>query len=141
MFNALNSRAYFEEIIILYPNHWDEYCFSNKSNIVTSTHVIDLCSTDVTLENEVHPIFGSSIRTKQFGQCGDGGKQIYINKNELLNRNAKEFGKEFVQNWAKYRYGVFDEYGFLNDKIYPKCYVEDEIQVTGCSEISLIAKG
>ena len=29
----------------------------------------------------------------------------------------------FVHEWAHYRYGVFDEYGWMDDPIYPLFYV------------------
>lgn len=32
--------------------------------------------------------------------------------------------RTFVKEWAKFRYGVFEEIGFPNDPIYPTSYSE-----------------
>jgi hypothetical protein len=46
-------------------------------------------------------------------------------------------GRPLVQQWAKYRYGIFDEVGYQSDPVYPLCYQSDhgQNQVTGCSDI------
>ena len=33
-------------------------------------------------------------------------------------------GKVFVHEWAKYRYGVFEEYGYPGDDRYPMFYYD-----------------
>jgi len=33
--------------------------------------------------------------------------------------SLKDRSKILINNWAKYRYGVFDEHGFLGDRLYP----------------------
>lgn len=42
-----------------------------------------------------------------------------------------------VAEWAKYRYGVFDEMGYSRDPVYPMCYMGDQSGMdftTGCSD-------
>jgi Calcium-activated chloride channel. len=48
-------------------------------------------------------------------------------------------GRSLVQQWAKYRYGVFDEVGYKSDPVYPTCYQGDrsQNQVTGCSDLPI----
>jgi hypothetical protein len=48
-------------------------------------------------------------------------------------------GRSLVQQWAKYRYGVFDEVGYKSDPVYPTCYQGDRghSQVTGCSDLPI----
>lgn len=41
-----------------------------------------------------------------------------------------------MKEWAKYRYGIFDEIGYRDDPVYPRCFhgIEDKPRVTGCSD-------
>lgn len=137
LYTALEGRAYFDEIIILTPDHWNQYCFTNKSHTFA---VVDNSKIDFILEGNVHPIHGISTWTKQYGQCGENGDNIFINIKSLQEQSIN-FGKELVRNWAKYRYGVFDEHGFQNDVIYPKCYFNDSLHITGCSDLNLKDNG
>lgn len=44
--------------------------------------------------------------------------------------------KALIQEWAKYRYGVFDESGFVGDDLYPACYTipgSEEVRATDCT--------
>ena len=42
--------------------------------------------------------------------------------------------RAFVHEWAKYRYGIFEEVGFANDPIYPMSYKENnERKPTACT--------
>lgn len=76
--------------------------------------------------------------TKQFGGCGEQGDQIYLS---YLSLKRSTINKELVREWAKYRYGVFDEKGYQNDQIYPKCYMTDKKHVTGCSDSPIYDNG
>lgn len=49
-----------------------------------------------------------------------------------------------VKEFAKYRYGVFDEQGYNNDPIYPMCYYDDQnnqAKLTGCSDFPIDDNG
>lgn len=51
-------------------------------------------------------------------------------------------GKALVHEWAKYRYGVFDEFGYNDDPIYPQCYHDHKTShLTGCSNIPMDTSG
>ena len=48
-------------------------------------------------------------------------------------------GRIIIAEWAKFRWGVFEEYGILGDSIYPPAYMEDnslyfDTQITQESE-------
>ena len=48
--------------------------------------------------------------------------------------------KVFVHEWAKFRYGIFDEFGFSGDDLYPNYYkVDGQMVPTGSSD--LLIKG
>ena len=36
-------------------------------------------------------------------------------------------GKVFVHEWAKFRYGLFEEYGYPGDDIYPMFYYDQNL--------------
>ena len=58
-----------------------------------------------------------------------------------LNYSMLEFGhpaKLFVEEWAKLRYGIFDEHGFIGDSLYPNFFHYDgQIFPTGTSDVTL----
>ena len=44
--------------------------------------------------------------------------------------------KSFVNEWMKFRYGIFEEYGFVNDIMYPNFfYANGNMVPTGTSNI------
>lgn len=46
--------------------------------------------------------------------------------------------RAFVKEWAKFRYGVFEELGFPNDPIYPTYYKQGgERKPTSCTNLPL----
>lgn len=59
--------------------------------------------------------------TVQFAGCGKPGLQIQLSSKFISKPPVSEEvnSKILLSNWAKFRYGVFDEHGFLNDKLYP----------------------
>lgn len=53
-------------------------------------------------------------------------------------------GRILVKEFAKYRYGVFDEQGYFNDPIYPMCFHDDQnkkVKITGCSDLNITDNG
>lgn len=49
-----------------------------------------------------------------------------------------------VKEFAKYRYGVFDEHGYDQDQVYPMCYKENDdepLKVTSCSDMTVHDNG
>lgn len=127
LFTALDGRAFFKSVTIIVPSKWSSNCIPNNSTIQTSNGE----KSDITIA-EQHPTYVDNIFTQQSGGCGEQGDQIYMSYESL---KRPTIGKEFVREWAKYRYGVFDEIGFKNDKIYPQCYTTDRQHVTGCSDL------
>nr|CAD7397190.1 unnamed protein product [Timema cristinae] len=62
---------------------------------------------------------------------------IYLSYKQL--KEPQDLDRLFVQQWAKYRYGVFDELGYVADPVYPICHQGDSgrSQITGCSDLSI----
>ena len=57
--------------------------------------------------------------TEQYGSCGSPGRRIHFSSYFFTNPVKIQHAKIFLKEWAKYRYGVFDEYGFIGDPMYP----------------------
>ena len=81
----------------------------------------------------------TSPYTQHSGVCGDMGdliifpEKFFTNWNNTLNKFINP-GKLFVKEWAKFRYGVFDDHGFAGDSLYPNFYkVQGKFLPTGTS--------
>ncbi|XP_077492300.1 calcium-activated chloride channel regulator 3A-1-like [Amblyomma americanum] len=78
--------------------------------------------------------------TTQVKPCGEQGEFIHLTPGflaTLTNSTAKRFINPeyvFVHEWAHFRYGVFDDYGSLNDSRYPLtfCY-NNTVRLNACS--------
>lgn len=59
--------------------------------------------------------------TIQLGGCGKAGLQIQLSTKFMTDASLtiEERSKILLSNWVKYRYGVFDEHGFIGDPMYP----------------------
>jgi hypothetical protein len=71
------------------------------------------------------PIYGSQPYTEQSRPCGQPGDRIRFSDTFFTDWNATRAtwgshpGKLLAREWAKLRYGVFDEHGFAADPLYP----------------------
>ena len=74
-----------------------------------------------------HPIYGSRPYTQQSRGCGQPGDYVGLPFNFLTtwNNTWENFGdpaKLFVKEWAKLRYGTFDELGFEGKITIKRCF-------------------
>ncbi|GFS82307.1 calcium-activated chloride channel regulator 2 [Nephila pilipes] len=130
---ATRDQTFFEEIVFAVPKKYrfalselewvsNEKYFANPDFIVTFE---DPFSNPYTLQNDA---------------CGRPGLRIHIPE-EFLSSKDTDKAKTLVKEWAKYRYGVFDESGFVGDELYPECYTipgTDLIEVTDCSDKEIV---
>ena len=91
-----------------------------------------------------HPIYRKSPFTQQSRGCGQSGDHIsmpyhfFTDWNTTMEVFGENPAKTFVHEWSKYRYGVFDEYGYPGDKLYPHYYkVQNEIVPTGSTDVKI----
>lgn len=108
------------------PTSWPSNCLPKNRTLTTSRGE----TSDITI-TVPHSIYRESVWTQQSGGCGEMGDQIYASYTAMKRITV---GRELVREWAKYRYGIFDEIGFANDPIYPKCYTMEKEHITGCSD-------
>ena len=91
--------------------------------------------------NDAH--FGSRPFTQQSRGCGDPGDFTAIPHEFLAawNNTWENFGdpaKLFVKEWAKLRYGIFDEFGFDGDLLYPSYFKwNGHLMPTGTTDVPL----
>ncbi|XP_058056126.1 calcium-activated chloride channel regulator 1-like [Anopheles bellator] len=134
LFNALDSRVYFGEVSVILPNHWPQSCIPYNQTRTSASGE----TSDVTIrpQTKAEP----SIWTQQYAGCGESGEQIFVDP-DILGRET--IWREFIREWAKYRYGVFDEIGYDRDPVYPRCYINDDhkVKLTGCSDAPVNDEG
>jgi calcium-activated chloride channel regulator 3/4 len=80
-------------------------------------------------------VYGDSPFTVQTGGCGDPGEYIQVSAQLLQQGNMEDIfgppGQVFVHEWAKYRYGVFEEHGYPGDEQYPMFFIKKTWTVNG----------
>ena len=90
-----------------------------------------------------HPIYGTRPYTQQSRGCGEPGDYIALPFTFLTtwNNTWEKFGdpaKLFVKEWSKLRYGIFDEFGFNGDPLYPNFYKwNGQLMPTGTTDAPL----
>lgn len=135
LFSALDSRAYLRSATVLLPPTWPDSCAS--STVISGSGE----APDVTVLPR-GPSRGR-IYTQQSLGCGEPGDQIYLSYESLMQRDLT-IARSLVKEFAKYRYGVFDEQGYYNDPIYPMCFYDDQKKQTkanGCSDLPINDNG
>ncbi|XP_057379893.1 calcium-activated chloride channel regulator 1-like isoform X2 [Daphnia carinata] len=115
LFQATGNRVYLKNIDILLPPAW-----TSSTALLTSKLSYQLA--DIRLTNE--PASGSLPYTLHSGKCGVNGNFITLPPEYLedIADNLKVQAKGLVQQWAQFRYGVFEEHGYPNDKLLPYFY-------------------
>ena len=81
-------------------------------------------------------VYGNSPFTVHTGGCGEPGEYMQVSSTFLLDYPAMADvfgppGQVFVHEWAKYRYGVFEEFGYPGDEKYPLFYFKAEWSASG----------
>ena len=84
--------------------------------------------------------------TQQSGQCGSRGDVIHFSSKYFTEYNTSfseegDPGKVFVREWAKYRYGVFDEIGFPGDTQYPNFFYTRDGKIKPTSAVNSVLTG
>ena len=122
------------------PSTWrDGQC---QETIVAPKGDTPYWDADVKIDT-AHPVHEDSPFTQQSQGCGQQGDFIQLSHKFLLNWNktSASWGnpaKLFAKEWSKFRYGIFDEYGFSGDNLYPNHFFHHgKILPTGSSNIPL----
>jgi len=87
-----------------------------------------------------HPFTGGKLPwTKQYKGCENESESIYVPVEFFkTDFDSSTRGRILLAEWAKFRYGVFEEYAYFADPRYPPCYsLQGKIFYTGCSNAAL----
>jgi hypothetical protein len=137
---ATDRRAHFGQVTIVLPASWSEA--KCRMTIATPTGNTPYKESEVDVVAELGPT-GSAPHTVQAGGCGEPGKVVRLPVQFLTqwNNSVTQWGppgRLLAREWAKLRYGVFDEFGFSGDPQYPNYFtVGGRIYPTGTSNAML----
>ncbi len=87
-----------------------------------------------------HPLASRLPWTKQYKGCENESDSVFVPLNFLNNSDfsSESRGKIFLHEWAKFRYGVFEEFGFYDDPVISPCYsMGGKDFFTGCTDVSM----
>lgn len=135
---ALNNKVYLKSATIVVPATWkDSSC---RDVILQPTGNVAIRDPDVLVDPE-HPIYGNSPYTQQSKGCGESGDFVSLPAEFLTkwNSTVQAFGdpaKIFVHEFVKHRFGIFDEFGFNHDKLFPNHFFHNgKLLPTGTTNV------
>ncbi|XP_050712037.1 calcium-activated chloride channel regulator 1-like isoform X2 [Eriocheir sinensis] len=128
MLRATQRRLYVAEVTILLPITW------------RNTQQYQEATTETYLNSKVrvlppNPIYGDQPFTVQPGGCGEPGLYLHLTPRYLGDGDVAcrwgDKGKALMREWARLRWGVFEEHGYKSDPVFPAYYwhaagVQDE---------------
>ncbi|XP_037082326.1 calcium-activated chloride channel regulator 4-like [Pollicipes pollicipes] len=134
LYTATNQRAFFSDVTVVVPSSWPRSCTgANPPGQATTESYL---TSDLRVST-THPVYGSAPWTHQSGQCGQPGAFVQFAA-DYVSEGTSDGSKAaaLVHEWAKYRWGVFEELGYAEDPLYPSFYQQTAGQwrPTGCSD-------
>ncbi|XP_076032311.1 LOW QUALITY PROTEIN: calcium-activated chloride channel regulator 4-like [Oratosquilla oratoria] len=123
LWKATSYRASLRSATVSLPRNW-------HTNTLTCSLLHPISPTAPTLQSHItvtreHPVFGSQPWTQQSRGCGQPGNYIHMG-DELLRRNQNESHVQaahlLLREWAKFRWGIFEEKGHEGDEVFPSSY-------------------
>ncbi|XP_037793177.1 calcium-activated chloride channel regulator 3A-1-like [Penaeus monodon] len=122
MLKATRNRAYLRDVTILVPSSWTHVEEEDPNEAVFLKQEDSDIRVDIP-----ESIYGDQPYTLQTAVCGSSGFYIhytpaYLTDDKLV-RLWGARGTSLVYEWAKLRWGVFDEVGYQDDPKYPAYYI------------------
>ncbi|XP_047476221.1 calcium-activated chloride channel regulator 4A-like [Penaeus chinensis] len=132
LFKASRQRAFFRDVKILLPKTWTNTSYDEAAlneNFEDSEIRVDARNV----------VYGDQPYTDQPGGCGVPGRYIHLTPEYLTDdAQAAWWGprnKTLVHEWAKLRWGVFDEIGYPHDPTFPLFYWNTQITADGIEDV------
>lgn len=123
LFRATHFRAYFRHVKILIPKSWVN---TPVNNTALSENYED---SEIRIDH-MNSVYKNQPYTHQPGGCGVSGKYIHLTPDYLTDMSQAAWwgprGKALLMEWAKLRWGVFDELGYPGDESFPLFYILDD---------------
>lgn len=138
MWSATEGRASLREVTVALPRAW-------RTDAITCALLTPLTATSSPTEGHIrvtatHPVFGTRPWTQQTQGCGRQGDFIQLGGDLLRaagNDSYAHAARMLLTEWAKFRWGVFDERGHTNDPLYPPTFRDPNTHqwaATGCAD-------
>jgi len=112
LFIASRNRAYYKQVKILLPQTWKNTPFDQP----LSGEFYETAEVRIDRPN---PVYGDAPYTVRGAGCGVPGSYIHITPSYLKNSTGGNVGKTTVHEWAKLRWGVYEEHGYPGDEQFP----------------------
>lgn len=138
LYEATAGVFYIKHANVLFPPSWRTYVISQ----LRKTYAQDgftYYEPDIRID-KANPLYHNKPYTLQPHGCGHLGKYIHLTPEYLIDDEAMETkSKNLVHQWAHLRYGVFDEFGYIGDHLYPRFYQHTKTNATptGCSNVPI----
>ncbi|XP_067892452.1 calcium-activated chloride channel regulator 1-like [Heterodontus francisci] len=128
LYRATKKQVYFSDVKILLPLTWPINSSLVQRPTTQSYEKADVIIADPYLK------YGDDPYTLQYGGCGEKGRYIHFTPNFILNNSLIAVygskGKILVHEWARFQWGVFEEY----NNLVPFYISEDGVsEATRCS--------
>ncbi|CAL4095825.1 unnamed protein product, partial [Meganyctiphanes norvegica] len=127
LFSTTEGHVSLRDVTIILPQTWKE-----DDLLCTLSSPVIISSVSIPAHIRVstpHPVFGSRPWTQQSQGCGKQGDFIQLGSDILKARTNESYinvAKVLLTEWAKFRWGIFDEHGFDGDFRYPATYHNPE---------------
>ncbi|CAG0894257.1 unnamed protein product [Cyprideis torosa] len=139
LYQALDGKAKFRSANVILPKSWSPSECGGKSLIYAQPEAYQV------LIDEADVVHGPAPFTIQPRGCGEPGLLTVLTPEFLRGVDYGDKGRAFVHEWAKLRYGVFEEYGFADDPLYPAVHTEyaagmeqaANLAATGCADAEI----
>ncbi|XP_070377000.1 calcium-activated chloride channel regulator 1-like isoform X2 [Dermacentor albipictus] len=134
---ATGGRVFLKQVVFQFPETWPE------RSTARSVPKFSFSTSDVRVEAFKSVRKEHYFSTELRGRCGKRGDFIRVSPHVLAELNATKKALSdatyaFVNEWARYRYGVFYEYGRLGHKTYPMSYCpccnKEVVRWNSCSD-------
>ncbi|CAH1794856.1 unnamed protein product [Owenia fusiformis] len=127
LYIATKKRAYFKDVSILLPDTWSD--MSKYTDASWEWHY----RTDVAISKGLN-----STEVESFGGCGIKGKRMVLPSRLIFHQQEwrDRFGniaKTLVHEWAKFRWGVFEEYSTKAKNQFYFSTTTNNIESTRCT--------
>nr|XP_045589593.1 calcium-activated chloride channel regulator 4-like [Procambarus clarkii] len=138
MWTATEGRASLREVTVALPRTW-------RTDALTCSLLTPLLVSSAPTEGHIritepHPVFGARPWTQQSQGCGRPGDFIQLSGDLLRpvsNDSHAHAARLLLAEWAKFRWGVFDERGHAGDPLFPPTYRDPtnaQWTATGCAD-------
>ncbi|CAL4243850.1 unnamed protein product, partial [Meganyctiphanes norvegica] len=111
------------DVTIVLPRMWED---DDLLCTLDSPVTISAVSTTAHIRiSTPHPVFESRPWTQQSQGCGKQGDFIQLGSDMLKAKTNESYAKSahlLLAEWAKFRWGIFNEHGFDGDSRYPATY-------------------